>query len=165
MSLKKKKRLGYCYCTVSSAVMVTVTCAQSNKPRRPSISSASGQITISWSSRTVSGCNHKPIYILMSMTLEGSVELAVLSDAKQRQGGKSGVLLKEVENQLTMICGNWQGILLECAYKAYSVTLCAFNPKSSKKHNYVYYFSPHKVSAIDPNWMGSVSHKIRHSVI
>lgn len=31
------------------------------------------------------------------MTLDGSVEWAVLSDAKQRQGGKFWVLLKEVE--------------------------------------------------------------------
>lgn len=97
----------------------------------------------------------------MSMTLDGSVEWAVLAEAKQRQGGKFLVLLKEVENQLTVICGNWQGILHECAYAAHSVTLCGFNSKSSRKHNYVYYFffSPHKVSAIDPNWMASVSHK------
>lgn len=67
---------------------------------------------------------------------------ALLSDAKQRLGGKFWVLLKEVENQLTMICGNWQGVLLECAYTAHSVTLCGFDSKSSKKHNYVYYFSP-----------------------
>lgn len=78
----------------------------------------------------------------MSMTLDGSVEWAVLDDAKQRQGGKFLVLLKEVENQLTVICGNWQGVLLECAYAAHSVTLCGFNSKSSKKHNYVYYFFP-----------------------
>lgn len=57
----------------------------------------------------------------MSMTLDGSVEWAVLNDAKQRQGGKFSVLLKEVENQLTVICGNWQGVLLECAYAAHSI--------------------------------------------
>ena len=56
------------------------------------------------------------------------------------------VVLFEVENQLTMICGNWQGVLLERTYIAHSVTLCGFDSKSSKKHNYVYYFSPHKVS-------------------
>lgn len=47
--------------------------------------SVPGQIIISGSSYKVAGSNHKPIYILMSMTLDGSVERAVLNDAKQRK--------------------------------------------------------------------------------
>lgn len=41
--------------------------------------------------------------------------------------GQFGVLVKEVENQLTVICGNRQGVLLECAHAAHSVTLCGLN--------------------------------------
>lgn len=46
---------------------------------------------------------------------------------------KFGVLIKGEENQLTMICGNWQDVLLECAHTSHSVTLSAFNSKRSKK--------------------------------
>lgn len=73
------------YYSALLATAMTVTCTYSTCPL---ISCAAGQIIISWSSCTVSGCNHKPIYILMSMTLDGSLEWVVLIDAKQRQGGK-----------------------------------------------------------------------------
>lgn len=46
---------------------------------------------------------------------------------------KFGVLIKGEENQLTMICGNWQDVLLECAYTSHSVTLSAFNSKKKRK--------------------------------
>lgn len=93
----------------------------------------------------------------MSLTLDGNVERVVLNDAKQR---KVLTPIKGGRKQLTMICGNWQGVLLERVYTAHSVTLCAFNSKRSKKHNYVYYISPRKFSAIDRDCMASVSHKI-----
>lgn len=54
----------------------------------PLIPPASGQIVISRSGGKVARTNHQAIYILMSMTLDGSVEWAVLIDAKQRQAGK-----------------------------------------------------------------------------
>lgn len=67
------------------------------------------------------------------MTLDGSVEWPLLNDAQQRKGGKFWALLKEVGNQLSMICGNWQGILLECPYTAYSVSLVCLPSKKQEK--------------------------------
>lgn len=67
----------------------------------------------------------------------------MLYGAEQRQEGRKFlVLLKDVGIQLTVICGNWQSVLLERTHAAHSVTLCGFDSESTKKHNYVYYFFP-----------------------
>lgn len=100
------------------------------------------------------------------MTLDESVELGPPCSAMLSR--EFWVLLKEVENQLTVICGNWHGVQLERAHTApFSHTVWRSIQKAAKKKkdNYVYYFSRHKVSAIDPNWMASVRLKIWHSVM
>ena len=49
------------------------------------IFSGSDQIMIHLSSCKVAGSNHEPIYILMSLTFEGSIKYIVLNDANQRE--------------------------------------------------------------------------------
>lgn len=143
------KKMRSCYktffssCSSDSKVYTVWLCC-------PLIFPASGQITISWTTRMVWACNHKPIYILMSMTLDGSVGWATLSDTKQLRRGKFWVLLKEGENQLTMICGNWQGILLECVqHSPFSHTVWL---QSKKQQKNIIMFITFSTVQSEPNW-------------
>lgn len=81
MNIEKKPRRYQ----AASAVTVSVWLKCIHNKGCLLIISTSGQIFISWSSWKVAGSDHKPIYILMSMTLDGSVERAVLNDAKRKK--------------------------------------------------------------------------------
>lgn len=120
--------VNFCQCALRVNQVLTLTIYVTLTSGIPLVKS------FSLSPVTVSGRNHKLIYILMSMTLDRSVEWPLLNDAQQRKRGKFWALLKKARNQLSMIRGNWQTILLECTYTAHSVTLVCVPSKKQQKY-------------------------------